>query len=505
MVAGIIARLGLVPAFASLCLADLAADFASSNTCRAKDVCSKINERYQGTVFRPGSETYDSENNHYFSPTSASSPICVFVPCNAQEVAGAVEILAASGTKFAVRAAGHMPIPGYSNTDGGVLITFSGMKQLELSGDKSFVSVGPGNTWGNVYEYLEPHGLVSLGGRVGGVGVPGLLLGGGISFYSNQHGFASNNVVAYEVVLASGKIITATATKNSDLFWALKGGGNSFGIVTRFDLATYNSPKICAGILLHDGAPHEEFISAISRFAQEHSKDTKAAITPAINLIPTHDLTVYMSFLFYDGPDCNQPALSDFMDIPSTNRTYRQTTMAKVAAEQDAFIPIGMRRSFHVLSTLATVEAIEIAYDVFASSIKTELSDIPNLTSSIAFQPISKQFIEAGEKKGGNPQGVDASKAPYLWMIQEMSWPDAKDDERIAEYRKTSSAKVEEKLAAAGQNAEYLYLNDADKFQAVFESYGGDNLSKLKQIRAKYDPDRLFTDAMAGGWKVEHA
>lgn len=138
-------------------------------------------------------------NLDYYSPMSPSSPICVFVPYNAYEVAGAVKILAASNTKFAVRGAGHMPIPGYANTDGGVLIVFTRMKQLQLSRDKSFVSVGPGNRWVNVYEYLEPHGLVVLGGRVGSVGVPGLLLGGGISFYSNQHGFAANNVIAYEV------------------------------------------------------------------------------------------------------------------------------------------------------------------------------------------------------------------------------------------------------------------------------------------------------------------
>lgn len=96
-----------------------------------------------------------------------------------------------------------MPIPGYANTDGGVLIAFTKMKQLHLCADKSFVSVGPGNTWLDVYQYLEPHGLVALGGRVGSVGVPGLLLGGGVSFYSNQYGFAANNVVSYEVSKAS--------------------------------------------------------------------------------------------------------------------------------------------------------------------------------------------------------------------------------------------------------------------------------------------------------------
>jgi FAD/FMN-containing dehydrogenase len=92
-----------------------------------------------------------------------------------------------------------MPIPGYANTIGGVLIGLTDLNEIQLSSDKSYVSVGPGRRWEEVYAYLEPYGLVALGGRVGIVGVPGLLLGGGISFYSNQHGFASDNVVAYEV------------------------------------------------------------------------------------------------------------------------------------------------------------------------------------------------------------------------------------------------------------------------------------------------------------------
>jgi FAD/FMN-containing dehydrogenase len=92
-----------------------------------------------------------------------------------------------------------MPIPGYANTNGGVLIGFIKLDQFQLSADKSYVSVGPGNRWEDVYNYLEPYGLVALGGRVGNVGVPGLLLGGGISFYSNQYGFSANNVMAYEV------------------------------------------------------------------------------------------------------------------------------------------------------------------------------------------------------------------------------------------------------------------------------------------------------------------
>ncbi|OAX83500.1 hypothetical protein ACJ72_02134 [Emergomyces africanus] len=501
--AGLITRLGLLFALAELCLAS---GFADSIFC-PKDVCSRIGKRYPGRVFRPGSETYKYENENYYSTTTFSTPLCVFVPRDTYEVAGAVEILAASDTKFAVRGGGHMPVPGYGNTDGGVLIVFTGMKKLQLSRDKSVISVGPGNRWNDVYQYLEPHGLVALGGRVGVVGVPGLLLGGGISFYSNQHGFASDNVVEYEVILSSGEIVAATATENSDLFWALKGGGNSFGIVTRFDLVTFHSPKICGGVLVHDSDPHsrDQFLNAVAHFAQDGSNDAKAAIIPTLALIPSQSIALPISFIFYDGEECDQPALSDFTAIPSRNNTYRQTTLAKFAVEQDAFITRGKRQSFQVVSSLATAEAIEIIHNIFVNSVKDKLSDIPELSISIAFQPVTKRFIEEGARKGGNPQGLDVSKAPYFWIIQDIAWADAKYDQRIAEYRNSTMAKMEDALAVAGQNADFRYMNDADKGQQVFQNYGGNNLAKLKQIRAKYDPTMLFTESLTGGWKVENA
>jgi FAD/FMN-containing dehydrogenase len=95
-----------------------------------------------------------------------------------------------------------MAIPGYNSIDApGVMLSTTNLNTLALNDDKSRISVGPGKRWADVYTYLQPHNLVAVGGRVGQIGVPGLLLGGGMSFYSNQHGFASDNVVKFEVSL----------------------------------------------------------------------------------------------------------------------------------------------------------------------------------------------------------------------------------------------------------------------------------------------------------------
>lgn len=198
---------------AAACSALLVVTASPDNT--TIQACNSLKGRFDSRVFSPGDVNYTSENERLFTPVDFSrrslisldfwtptdylSPACVFTPEDATEVSTAVKILSGLEAKFAVRGGGHMPIPGYANINAGVLIGLTDLNQIQLSEDSSYVSIGPGLRWEEVYGYLEPYGLIALGGRVGSVGVPGLLLGGGISFYSNQYGFASDNVIVYEV------------------------------------------------------------------------------------------------------------------------------------------------------------------------------------------------------------------------------------------------------------------------------------------------------------------
>lgn len=128
---------------------------------------------------------------------------------------------------------------GASNIQNGLTIDLRHLSLVEVSSDRSLTRVGTGNTWQAVYKKLEPLRLAVVGGRHGGVGVGGLTLGGGISFFSGLHGLACDNVLEFQVVLANGSIVVADTDCHADLYWALKGGGNNFGIVTRMDLATF--------------------------------------------------------------------------------------------------------------------------------------------------------------------------------------------------------------------------------------------------------------------------
>lgn len=146
------------------------------------------------------------------------------------------------------------------------------MRRVTIDEPNSVVRVQPGAKWGDAYEYLESRGWMVVGGRLSDIGVGGLLLGGGISHYGPRKGWGSDNVLAFTVVLASGEIVRASPTEHPDLYWALKGGGNRYGIVVEFELAAfrYENP-LFAGAILLDSANLSEATRRLTVFNDEGS------------------------------------------------------------------------------------------------------------------------------------------------------------------------------------------------------------------------------------------
>ncbi len=220
-------------------------------------------------VLLPSDDTYTARQESYFSKTASQlAPACIVRPSSAAQVSSAVRILAEGGYPFAIRSGGHAPNAGASNIEGGVTLDLgllnwtrvetaqegNGIENEHEAGETpAVVDIGPGARWADVYATLHPHNLVVAGGREGGVGVGGLILGGGNTYFTASQGFACDNVVAFEVVLApDGRIVTATADNTyADLFWALRGGGNNFGVVTNFRMkALKGGSRVWGGLTL---------------------------------------------------------------------------------------------------------------------------------------------------------------------------------------------------------------------------------------------------------------
>lgn len=180
-----------------------------------------------------------------------------------------------------------------------------------------------------MYSFLEPYGRVIIGGRLKTIGIAGLTIGGGISYFTAKYGFGMDNVIEYDVVIASGQVVTASATSNADLFWAMKGGGSNFGIVTKFTFATYKIPTISTAIQIFTEDAVPAYISAVSDLANYQDQvDTGAGGIFTISSTPSTG-AISPQFLGVQAGNTTQPTVfKNFTAIPSAFSSYNVTTLA---------------------------------------------------------------------------------------------------------------------------------------------------------------------------------
>lgn len=202
-------------------------------------------------VLEPDDPAYGRRQASYWSNSAKTlSPSCIVRPANASEVSTTLKALIASQTPFAIRSGGHTQWAGANNIGGdGVTIDLGRLNWTRYDAATETVDVGPGGVWRDVYAELAKYGRAVAGGREGNVGVAGLVLGGGNTFFTARCGFACDNVVEFEVVLADGRIVTASGDgAMKDLFWALKGGSGNFGIVTNFRMRALEAGPVWGGL-----------------------------------------------------------------------------------------------------------------------------------------------------------------------------------------------------------------------------------------------------------------
>lgn len=189
----------------------------------------------------------------------------------------------------------------------------------------SNIEVGPGNRWVDVYSALAPYGSYTIGGRLKSIGVPGLTLIGGVSYFLNKYGFAMDNVIRYDVVLGNGTQVEASKTANCDLFWALKGGANNFGIVTKFVFKTYHIPKVTSTFQIFDEAHVQAFIKAACDMAITDTGDVGAGAVINMSYNTTTKVVTPQVFGLQEGVQVPPSRFSSFTKIPAVVRKHNVT------------------------------------------------------------------------------------------------------------------------------------------------------------------------------------
>ena len=208
-----------------------------------------LKSRFTGSVLTPTDPEYDSART-VFNAMIDRRPALIARCANATDVIEAVNFARARNLLVAIRCTGHN-ICGYAVCEGGLVIDLSPMKRITIDETARTVRVDAGCTWGEVNDALQPYELAATGGFVSVTGVAGLTLGGGLGWMLRKHGLALDNLLSAEVVLADGRLVTASASEHDDLFWGIRGGGGNFGIVTSFEFRTHPAGTVLAGFVLH--------------------------------------------------------------------------------------------------------------------------------------------------------------------------------------------------------------------------------------------------------------
>ncbi|GME65538.1 Fad binding domain-containing protein [Neofusicoccum parvum] len=429
-------------------------------------------------------------------------PACRAEPSSTADVAAILEILTANWCTFAMKGGGHSRAVDASNSVGGVTIDMNKFNAADVAEDRATVRLGAGLTLGPAYTALEEYGLTFVGGRVDSVGIAGYTLGGGFSNLSPQYGLAVDNVFEYELVLPNATAVNVSETQHPDLYFALRGGVNNFGIVTHFTVRAVPQDEILVGAKVFALNYTDRVLDEAYKLTTAGSNDTYMAFWTryAYNQsADSYDLSLSQA---YSAPVLAPAVFAGVNSIPYESSDLRLDRMsAYVAASASAF---GNRHLFTTLTYTpsAALDARILAiFDEELQSIKTATGFAP----SVVTQPLHANAIKAMRLRGGNALGVESEADATLTVsLLTFGWKDAADDEAMYAF---AGRWAERCRAAAGEMGllnRYRYINYCKEDDDPFAGYEEAKAERLREVQKSVDPEGVFSAAglCRGGFKL---
>ncbi|KAF4962772.1 hypothetical protein FSARC_9176 [Fusarium sarcochroum] len=485
--------------FAFLWSVGIAASTGSS------EACSQLASSFTSQdVLFPNSSHYDAERKNFWDQRSAAFPACIVFPNSANQVAEAIEILHSTKAEFAIRGGGHMNFPGSNNIDGGVLLALNKLNSIQVHTNSyqsiPSVSVDAGSKWNEVYDALSPYGLYTIGGRLKTIGVPGLTLIGGLHYFTNKYGWTADNVLEYHVVLGNGTQVVANRTTHADLYWALKGGANNFGIVTRFVFQAYKIPTLSTTTMKFDNASIDKFIETISQYTihNDGALGSGPVTTMSCN---TTTKEINVEFIgVQEGGESPPSRFSAFTAIPPTEIFNNVTTPKDWHNKFDT--PNGLSRILFGHHTIHA-EAVDRLKEIIHAWVDatSEIEDIEGLASGFVLNTFPASAARPAQVNGvGNIFGVE-EQPMILWQLT-TAWKNQVDDLQVTSWARRFLDYQHTINQEKGLSTDLIYAGDAAEWQNPFSVLPSHNLQRLKTVRAVYDPDLVFTRQNWGGFKL---
>ncbi|KAL8783547.1 MAG: hypothetical protein Q9213_004537 [Squamulea squamosa] len=477
---------------------------AAVSAAPQQNCCQLVDSKIPGRISYPGSTTYNSSIASYYGDSERElSPSCIFRPTTTSEVQQFVQLVTSGNCvnkQFAVRGGGHTYWTGAANIQPGITVDMRVMNSLQLSADRKIAGIGGGALWDQIYPQLVPYDLTVMGGRIPGIGVGGFATGGGITFASREHGFSSDNIVGYEIVLANGKVAYASADSNPDLWLALKGGSNNFGIVTRFDIGTISQGKMSYNLVNYNytNASLQAHANAFSNFMKPQNFDKSAMMGVFLNYFGGQ-LTL-SDALWYIQPVQKPAVYNPFFNIPSSTVSVSQLdTVDKVVAKFGEAIPTRVERfssGFQLTFSFCNPDAA-----TYMQLFKIWENAMPKLAK------VEGMFVEFLVQphpvtNGTNVFGLQPGKTDDVMVDMTSAYTHKEDDALVAQVLNDVVNQQKQLLKKSNYLIDFLYLNYADISQPVLQSWGSSNVDKLKAASKKYDPSGVFQTQVPGGFKI---
>ena len=433
-----------------------------------------LESRFRGEILTAGSPEYEASRKIWNSMIDRR-PRAIARCGGPEDVQSAVRFAAEQNIYPAIRAGGHNAA-GLAMIDDGLVIDVSPMKAISVDPANLIAVSQTGLTWGEFDRETHAHGVATTGGLISTTGIAGLTLGGGVGWLMNRCGLVCDNTLNYDIVLASGELVRANASEHPDLFWALKGGGGNFGVVTSITFRMYPIREVVSGLVLHPLAHAREVLKFYRDFTMAGLPDELtlyvAALStpdgiPVVGLIPA-----WCGESLEEGERLLEPVRKFGSPIADMVSRMPYPAMQQMI---DMVAPYGLRSYWKArfLKELPD-EAIE-RFVEFANT---------------ATSPRSLALLEHTHGAVGRVP-VDATAfptrtAPYDFVVIG-AWTEEAEDARHVDWTRRFFAAME----PWAEGTVYVNALDQDDTARIPEAYGP-NYDRLRAVKARYDPENRF-------------
>jgi FAD/FMN-containing dehydrogenase len=430
-----------------------------------------------GSVFGPGDPGYDEARRVFLSRVDRR-PAVIARPADADEVAYVVAAARETGLELAVRGGGHSSA-GHGTSEGGIVLDLGGLRKLEIDAGRRIAHAAGGLTSGEVTNGTAPYGLAAGFGDTASVGIGGLTLGGGMGYLVRKHGLTIDHLLGAEVVTADGRVLEVDAERNPELFWAIRGGGGNFGVVTRFDYRLHPVDVVTGGMLALPATPETVagLVAEAEAAPEELSLIANVLPAPPMPFLPPELVgsPVLLVMLVHAGPlDEGQSAVAPVRALapPVADFVRAMPFPEMFPAEGQAPPPRAVMRTFFS-DALGEDEAAEL---------------LDRLRASTAQMPAA-QIRVLGGAAGRVPSEATAFAHRQRRLMLNVAAVYASPEEDSIHQ-----AWVEDAAAALrrGEDAAYANFLGDEGPKRVREAYTGSTWDRLAEVKRRYDPENVF-------------